>query len=231
MRLETSGLRRVFWTRMRNGPYLLGVAGGSGSGKTTLIRALRERLPAGTICLVSQDDYYLPIDKQEMDVNGKVNFDLPKGIDLDLLADDLRCLAKGETIYRQEYTFNLEGAEPKWMEVKPAPVIVVEGLFVMHHAPVREQFDLKVFVEASEDVQLQRRLDRDARERGYGEEEVRYQWHNHVMPAYREYLLPYRAQCDLHVINEHRFDKAVSVLCDHLKQVSGVAELVELSRS
>jgi uridine kinase len=181
--------------------------------------------------LVSQDDYYLPIDKQVVDANGKVNFDLPGGIDLDLLADDLRCLAKGETVYRQEYTFNVTDAEPRWMEVKPAPVIIVEGLFVMHHAPVRELFDLKVFVEASEEVQLQRRLDRDARERGYGEEAVRYQWQHHVMPAYREFLLPYRAHCDLHVINEQRFDKAVAVLCDHLSQVSGVAELAELSRS
>jgi uridine kinase len=215
---------------MRNGAYLLGVAGGSGSGKTTLIRALRERLPAGTICLVSQDDYYLPIDRQQVDANGKVNFDLPEGIDLDRLADDLRCLAKGETIYRREYTFNLESAEPKWMEVRSAPVIVVEGLFVMHHAPVRDLFDLKVFIEASEEVQLQRRLDRDARERGYGEEAVRYQWQHHVMPAYREYLLPYRAQCDLHVINEQRFDKAFTVLCDHLSQVTGVAELAELAR-
>jgi uridine kinase len=213
---------------MRNGSYLLGVAGGSGSGKTTLIRALRERLPAGSICLVSQDDYYLPLDRQVVDANGKVNFDLPGGIDLDLLADDLRCLAKGETIYRQEYTFNLEGAEAKWMEVKPAPVIIVEGLFVMHHAPVRELLDLKVFVEASEEVQLQRRLARDARERGYGKDDVLYQWQHHVMPAYREYLLPYRAQCDLHVINEQRFDKALAVLCDHLTHVSGVAELMEV---
>lgn len=216
---------------MRQNAYLLGVAGGSGSGKTTLIRALRDRLPAGTICLVSQDDYYLPIDRQQVDANGKVNFDLPAGIDLDLLADDLRCLAKGETIYRQEYMFNVAEAEPKWMEVKPAPVIIVEGLFVMHHTPTRDQFDLKVFIEASEDVQLQRRLDRDARERGYGEEAVRYQWHNHVMPAYREFLLPYRTQCDLHVINEHSFGKALNALCDHLSQVSGVAELAELSRS
>src|SRR5882672_2190976 len=98
---------------MRHGAYLLGVAGGSGSGKTTLIRALRERLPAGTICLVSQDDYYLPIDRQQVDANGKVNFDLPAGINLDLLADDLRCLAKGETVYRQEYMFNVADAEPK----------------------------------------------------------------------------------------------------------------------
>ncbi len=213
---------------MHRGAYLVGVAGGSGSGKTTLIRALREKLPSGTVCLVSQDDYYHPIEQQERDANGRVNFDLPTAVNLDLLADDLRALANGEPIYRKEYTFNQPGVEPKWLEVKPAPVILVEGLFVMHHAPVRDQFQLKVFVEASEGVQLDRRLARDASERGYGPEDVRYQWDNHVMPAYRNYLLPYRSHCDLHVINEERFDKALHVLRDHLLQLTGVRELVEV---
>lgn len=213
---------------MQRGAYLVGVAGGSGSGKTTLIRALRDRLPAGTVCLVSQDDYYHPIDKQATDPNGKVNFDLPEGIDLDHLAADLRTLVSGEAIYRKEYTFNQPNLEPKWLEVKPAPVILVEGLFVLHHGAVRDQFDLKVFVEASEDVQLQRRLSRDAAERGYGPADVRYQWDNHVMPAYRDYLLPYRSLCDLHVINEARFDKALNVLCDHLCQKAGVQDLARV---
>lgn len=201
---------------MQQGAYLVGVAGGSGSGKTTLVRALRERLPQGSVCLVSQDDYYRTIEHQAKDANGRVNFDLPGGIDLDLLADDLRALATGDVIYRKEYTFNQPGMKPEWMEVKPAPVILVEGLFVLHHKPVRDLFDLKVFVEASEEVQLQRRLARDSAERGYGPEDVRYQWDHHVMPAYRDYLLPYRSLCDLHVVNEQRFDKAVDVLHDHL---------------
>lgn len=213
---------------MHRGAYLVGVAGGSGSGKTTLIRALRDRLPAGTVCLVSQDDYYRPIEKQVTDPNGKVNFDLPAGIDLDHLAADLRTLVSGESIHRKEYTFNQPNLEPKWLEVKPAPVILVEGLFVLHHAPVRELFDLKVFVEASEEIQLQRRLSRDASERGYGPTDVRYQWDNHVMPAYRDYLLPYRSICDLHVINEARFDKALNVLCDHLCQKAGVPDLARV---
>lgn len=213
---------------MQRGAYLVGVAGGSGSGKTTLIRALRDRLPVGSVCLVSQDDYYHPIERQARDANGKVNFDLPEGIDLDLLAADLRSLVMGEPVYRKEYTFNQPDMEPKWLEVKPAPVILVEGLFVLHHTAVRDQFDLKVFVEASEDVQLQRRLARDAAERGYGPGDVRYQWEQHVMPAYRDYLLPYRSLCDLHVINEARFDKALDVLCDHLCQKTGIREIATL---
>ncbi len=203
--------------RMRQAPYLVGIAGGSGSGKTTLIRALRESLPDAAISLISQDDYYLPKEEQHVDANGKVNFDLPTAVDLDGLVEDVDRLLAGESILRPEYTFNQAGMEPSWVEVQPAPVILVEGLFVLHHAPLRERFDLRVFVEASEACQLERRLERDARERGYGREEVMYQWENHVLPAYRNYLLPYRHDCDLHVVNEKDFRTALGVLRDHFK--------------
>jgi len=205
---------------MHRGAYLVGIAGGSGSGKTSLMRALRDRLPAGSVCMMSQDDYYLPLAQQTVDPNGRVNFDLPEGIDLNALVRDLQLLVAGETLVRTEYTFNQEEKEPTVLEIASAPIILVEGLFVLHHAPLRELFDLRVFIEAPEETQLQRRLRRDELERGYGSEDVRYQWNNHVMPAYREFLLPYRHHCDLHVVNEVDFSRAATVLADHLNRAA-----------
>lgn len=203
---------------MRPRPYFVGVAGGSGSGKTSLIRALRDSMPEGSLALISQDDYYLPKEQQAIDPNGRVNFDLPSAVDLDGLQEDMQRLAEGHTLYRTEYTFNQAGMEPGLVEVYPAPIVIVEGLFVLHHPGVRDQFDLKVFVDTSEECQLQRRLKRDAEERGYGAEDVLYQWEHHVMPAYRTYLLPHRHWCDLHVVNETGFERALQVLHDHLLQ-------------
>jgi uridine kinase len=205
---------------MQRGAYLVGVAGGSGSGKTSLVRALRKRLPEGLVCMVSQDDYYHPREMQAVDPNGRVNFDLPSAVDMDGLARDLRLLVSGLPIQRKEYTFNQEGRQAELIELRPAPVILVEGLFVLHHEEVRELFDLRVFIDASEDAQLERRLRRDAVERGYGEADIRYQWEHHVLPAYRSYLLPYRHLCDLHVVNELGFERAVKVLGDHLLQAA-----------
>jgi uridine kinase len=213
---------------MQQGPYIVGVAGGSGSGKTTLIRALRDLLPAGSVCLVSQDDYYHPLHQQLKDENGEVNFDLPTSVDLDLLAGDLRALAQGGTLHREEYTFNQPHMAAGIRVVAPAPIILVEGLFVLHHAPISEQFHLKVFVDASEEVQLKRRLARDSAERGYGPDAVRYQWENHVMPAYRSYLLPYRSTCDLHVDNGSSFDRALTALHAHLGPKATVREPARL---
>lgn len=228
MRLGTEGIHGLFSRSMHRGAYLVGVAGGSGSGKTTLVRSLRQALPEGMVCQVSQDDYYRAIEHQGLDANGKVNFDLPAGVDMDGLARDLRTLVAGESIYKKEYTFNQTDKEPALIELRPAPVILVEGLFVLHHEEVRELFDLRIFIDASEGAQLDRRLKRDARERGYGTEEVLYQWQHHVLPAYRNYLLPYRHLCDLHVVNESGFDRAVHVLRDHLLQSAGVVEPIDL---
>lgn len=213
---------------MQRGAYIVGVAGGSGSGKTSLVRALRESLPDGMVCLVSQDDYYHPKDQQKVDGNGRINFDLPTSVDMDALARDLRMLVAGEPIHKKEYTFNQEGREPDLIELRPAPIVLVEGLFVLHHAPVRELFDLRVFIDASEDAQLERRLKRDAEERGYGSDDVLYQWEHHVLPAYRSYLLPYRHLCDLHVVNELGFTRAVRVLRDHLIQAAAKVEPISV---
>ncbi|MCB0770778.1 MAG: hypothetical protein KDC00_10285 [Flavobacteriales bacterium] len=215
---------------MHRGAYLVGVAGGSGSGKTTLVRALRESLPAGAVCQVSQDDYYHPKEAQQLDPNGKVNFDLPTAVDLDGLARDLRTLVSGGSIFKKEYTFNQEGKAAQLIELRPAPVILVEGLFVLHHEPIRELFDLRIFIDASEGAQLDRRLKRDSKERGYGAEDVLYQWEHHVLPAYRNYLLPYRHLCDLHVVNESSFERAIPVLRNHLVHTAGVLEALDVGR-
>lgn len=201
---------------MRSRPYLVGIAGGSGSGKTTLVRALQERMPEGAVSVISQDDYYHPIDRQVVDPRGRVNFDLPTAVDLDRLYEDMERLSRGEVLLREEYTFNQHDKRPRLVEVLPAPVVLVEGLFVLHHAAIRERFDLRVYVETPEELQLERRLKRDLEERGYGPEAVRYQWEHHVLPAYREYLLPYRHLCDMHVVNHTGLDRALPVLADHM---------------
>jgi uridine kinase len=193
-------------------PFLVGVAGGSGSGKTSLIRALCAQFPTDRVSVVSQDDYYLPREHQQVDVNGRVNFDLPEGVDLDGLVADLEHLRKGRSLRRREYTFNNTAREAGWVEVRPAPIVLVEGLFVLHHDRLRRLFDLRVFVHASTEVELDRRLRRDAVERGYRREDVLYQWKHHVVPAHEQFLLPHRPSCELHVDNDGSFDAALEQL-------------------
>jgi uridine kinase len=185
-----------------NKPYIIGIAGGSGSGKTFFLKCFLEHFTADEVCLVSQDDYYIPVaHNMTAEENKLYNFDLPTTIDHEHFEEDISKLLNRETILKKEYTFNNPTAVPKMLEIKPAPILIVEGLFILHFKEISKLLDLKVFIEADEDIALQRRLKRDLVERGYSHDDVTYKWINHVVPAYKEFLLPYKNECDEIITN------------------------------
>jgi len=185
-----------------NKPFIIGIAGGSGSGKTFFLKCFLEHFTDAEVCLVSQDDYYIPVahkmTKEEIQF---YNFDLPSTIDHEHFEDDIDKLINGETILKKEYTFNNPDAIPKILEIKPAPILIVEGLFILHFKKIAQLLDLKIFIEADDEIALQRRLKRDLLERGYSHDDVMYRWVHHVGPAYKEYLLPYKDECDRIITN------------------------------
>jgi len=195
-----------------NKPYILGIAGGSGSGKTFFLKCFLEHFTADEVCLVSQDDYYFPVGHNMTKEENKLyNFDLPSTIDYDHFEEDIENLMKWKTITKKEYTFNNADVVPRMLEIKPAPIIIVEGLFILHFKKISETLDLKIFIEADEDIALQRRLKRDLIERGYSHDDAMYKWINHVVPAYKEYLLPYKDECDRVIVNNSH--KAEDIIC------------------
>lgn len=196
--------------------YVVGIAGGSASGKTSFLQKLKEDLPEGSVSIISQDNYYKPQQQQLLDVNGEVNYDLPTSIDKDAFLADLESLLNGAPINIVEYCFNNQGVIPQKIIVKPAKILVVEGLFVFHYPEIRNLLNLRVYLDVREEIKLERRIKRDRDERGYPEAVVRYQWENHVMPSYKKFLKPYRDDSHIIVTNNITFDKGLGVLTDHL---------------
>jgi uridine kinase len=202
-----------------NKPFVVGVAGGSGSGKTFFLKCFLEHFTADEVCLVSQDDYYIPVGHNMTKEENKLyNFDLPSTIDADRFEADISKLMRWETVYQQEYTFNNPDILPKMLEIKPAPIIIVEGLFILHFKKVANDLDMTIFIDADEDVALRRRLKRDLAERGYSNEDAYYKWVNHVVPAYKEYLLPFRNTCDRIVINNGDIADDIIKVTDDISQ-------------
>jgi uridine kinase len=185
-----------------NKPFIIGIAGGSGSGKTFFLKCFLEHFSTNEVCLVSQDDYYFPVPpNMTAEENKLFNFDLPDTIDHQHFEDDINKLLNWEPIVKKEYTFNNPSAIPKMLEIKPAPILIVEGLFILHFRKIAESLDLKIFIEADDEIALQRRLKRDLLERGYSHDDVMYKWVTHVVPAYKEFLLPYKDECDQIITN------------------------------
>lgn len=198
-------------------PYFVGIAGGSASGKTSFLNALLDSFAAEDISLVSQDNYYRPAEQQLADENGRLNFDLPDSLYREEFHRDLQLLEAGIPVRRQEYTFNNPAATPGIVTVEPAPIVVTEGLFVFHYDEVWRMLDYKVYLHADEQIRLERRIERDSKERGYPENDVRYQWEHHVMPADRRYLQPFKERCDLVVDNDEHYAPGLNALVAHLK--------------
>jgi len=204
--------------RKNNGmqlPYIIGVTGGSGAGKTYFIQQLVDIFPSQSICLISQDNYYKKIQYVPVDDNGIKNFDDLNAIDIQAFVNDLKDLQRGKTIRLLEYTFNNAAAKPKTIVLLPAPIIVVEGIFAFIFKELIKEFDLKIFIDASEEKRIERRIQRDAVERGYEMEDVLYRYKNHVNPAYEKYILPYREKADIVVDNEVSLDEPLY----HLKEM------------
>ena len=184
-----------------NTPFVVGIAGSSGSGKTFFLNCFLNHFAAHEVALISQDDYYIPANTKTQEENKRYNFDLPTAIDRPAFERDIRLLFDGHTIHRKEYTFNNPALKPKLIETRPAPILIVEGLFIFYYDEVNALLNHRIFLHAEEEIALQRRLKRDLLERGYNEDDVRYKWVNHVIPAYHKYLLPFREQCDRIIIN------------------------------
>lgn len=177
-------------------PYVIGVAGGSGSGKTFFLNAFLNHFSADEVCLVSQDDYYIQQGEMTAEQNKLHNFDLPTCIEVEQFEKDVFDLLNNKTVYKQEYTFNNPHLKSKLLEIRPAPILILEGLFIYHYQRIDTIFDYRIFMDASTEIALERRLKRDLVERNYPKEDVMYKWENHVMPSYNEFLLPYRSKCD-----------------------------------
>ncbi len=195
--------------------FTLGVSGGSGSGKTTFLKLLQERLERIKVSVISQDDYYLPVDRSKD--NHKVDFDCPEAVDLDALFSDLALLRNGEVVKREEYTFNNKDSESKVKTIEPASIVIVEGLFVFYDERIRTQCDHLVFIDADTQVRLERRLERDMNERGYSRESILYKWENQVERGFQEYLEPYRKMAHTMVDNNHSMESELDKLISNFQ--------------
>jgi uridine kinase len=200
-------------------PYIIGITGGSASGKTLFLTSLMSHFEKEDICLISQDNYYKTIDRVPKDENGVDNFDLPDAIDFELFAQHISDLKAGKIVHMKEYTFNNTAAAENMLEFKPAPIIVVEGIFVFTNPVVSAMLDLKVFIDAKEYIKIKRRIVRDNHERGYDLSDVLYRWENHVAPTYEKYIKPKKQYADIVVNNNDNFDNGLKILTSYIKDV------------
>lgn len=200
-------------------PYIIGITGGSASGKTFFLNSLLSHFSKKEICLISQDNYYRKKADVPKDENGIENYDLPEAIDFELYAKHIEDLKNGKVVHQQEYAFNNPDAAPVILEFTPAPIIVVEGIFVFYSYHVSRLLDLKIFIDAKEHIKIKRRIIRDNNERGYDLEDVLYRWENHVAPTYEKFIKPSKYDADIVINNNKHFENGLKILTTFMKKI------------
>ena len=175
---------------------VLGVAGGTGSGKTTLTRRLKERF-GDQISVISHDNYYKRQDHLTYDERCRTNYDHPDAFDTDLMVEHLAALKRGETIYCPVYDFSEHNRSDDLLEIKPAPVILVEGILIFASQELCDMMDMKVFVDTDADVRILRRIVRDVKERGRTLDSVVNQYLTTVKPMHEQFVEPSKRKADL----------------------------------
>ncbi len=176
---------------------VIGIAGGSGSGKTTVVKAITRQLKENVV-VIPQDSYYKDSSHLPLEERQKVNFDHPDSIDFCLLNDHLRQLKNGKCIEQPVYSYlTCSRSKTETITVKPADVIIIEGILIFTCAELRKQMDIKIFVDADDDDRLMRVMARDILERGKTVETVIERYTKTVKPMYLQFIEPSKRYADI----------------------------------
>ena len=183
--------------RSNNKPFVIGVAGGSGSGKSTVTREVLASIGPDMVAVVMQDDYYCDQTHLSPEARRKTNYDHPQAFDWPLMVQHVQALLRGESIEMPTYDFAKDNRASHTITVKPAPVIVIEGLFALFDAELCKMMSLKIFVDTAADVRFIRRLQRDMAERGRSAESVINQYMETVRPMHKQFIEPTKRRADV----------------------------------
>lgn len=198
---------------------IIGVAGGTGSGKSTLVRQICEALEGEDVATLCHDYYYKAHDELTYEERTKLNYDHPQAFDTAMMIEHIRALKNNVPVERPVYSFVNHNREEQTVPVKPAKVIIVDGILIFENKELRDLMDIKVFVDTDADVRLARRILRDVQERGRSMDSVINQYLNTVKPMHEEFVEPSKKFANV-IIPEGGFNTvALELLIQNIKSI------------
>jgi uridine kinase len=199
---------------------LIGVAGGTCAGKTVICERLAALAGEDQVALIRLDSYQVAHTHQSMAERVATNYDHPDAYDWVLLNDHLARLAGGEAVLAPTYDFAVHDRSDIVRSVPPAPVILVEGILVLHDPALRERFDLKVFVDTDADLRFIRRLRRDVADRGRTPDSIIDQYVTTVRPGHELYIEPSKRFADVILPFADHNEPAVELLLARVRELT-----------
>ena len=195
------------------------IGGGSASGKTYVLKKVLEQIPEEKITHISLDDYYKDFSALPIEERCKINWDHPKSFDWKLINEQIGDLRNGKTIEKPTYDFTTHSRSKVTEIVAPKELIIIEGIMALVNKDLRSLGDLNVYISASRERRLVRRIERDQRERGRTYESIIEQYFATVLPMYEEIIAPSQYYADLIINNDGYSTKSIDVLVSVLRNM------------
>ncbi|MBR5403856.1 MAG: uridine kinase [Bacteroidales bacterium] len=196
----------------------MGIAGGSGSGKTTVVRAITEQLQ-GRVVVIPQDSYYKDSSHVPPEERKNINFDHPDAIDWKLMCQQIRELKAGKTIEQPVYSYiTCSRSTTETITVEPAEVIIIEGILIFTCKELRDQMNIKIFVDADDDDRVLRIMVRDIAERGRTIETAIEHYCDTVKPMHLQFIEPSKRYADVIVPQGGHNKVAIDIISNTIEK-------------
>lgn len=207
-----------------NPPVVIGIAGGSGSGKTTVLEHIIDEFGSDPIAVLDHDAYYRDLSHLSPEKRARFNFDHPDALETSLMRDHLDRLIEGETIEKPVYEFTTHTRREETETVEPRPVIIIEGILVLAESALEERMDIKIYVDAADDIRLMRRIRRDMEERDRSIEGILRQYERTVRPMHLEFVEPSKREADIIIPRGGHNEVAIQMVMSRIQELLRLVE-------
>ena len=198
-------------------PLLIAIGGGSGSGKTTVANKIIELLKdSKNAVLIHLDDYYKDLSNMPMRDREKTNFDHPDSIDWPLLREHMCSLIDGKAVKVPNYSFKEHTRIKPSKSMKPAKIMIFEGIFALYDEECNRHFGLRIFIDTDSDIRFIRRMQRDIKERGRTPESVISQWISTVKPMHDRFIEQSKKYAHI-ILPEHERGVSIELIKEGIK--------------
>jgi uridine kinase len=192
-------------------PFVTGIAGGSGSGKSAMIRALLPLLDAEGVATLSHDAYRG--DHGDLPANERAALadDVPEALDTELFLEHLETLRACRPVRPPRYCFSTHRRIGVDAPVEPRPIVLVEGVLLLHDPRVRALLDLTIFLDVPDATRVSRRSAGDVSESGRTRRSGLAVYDAIARGSHARYVEPTKALADLVLLNVGRLDRVAEI--------------------
>jgi len=200
-------------------PVLIGIAGGTGSGKTTVATLVKARFGDEKVIIIHHDSYYKDRSDISPEEREKLNYDHPSAFENALLVEHLERLLNRQPIEMPIYDYATHTRLSQTRLVKPAEIILLEGILVLEDERLRSLMDIKIYIETDADERFIRRFLRDVKERKRTPDSVIEQYVSTVKPMHLQFVEPSKRYADIIIPEGGHNAVAIDLLVTKIRDI------------